>query len=401
MSESIDFKIKTKGPGLLRTGVIKTPHGEIKTPSFVVVGTKATVKALTTEQVKALGGQTILANTYHLLLEPGPELVAEAGGLHQFMNYNGPMWTDSGGFQVFSLGAAYGEGGVSKFTTTGKQSDLSMSTQKPAMIDDEGVTFKSPLNGSLYRLTPAESMRIQHLLGADLIFAFDECTSPQADYNYQKQALKRTHLWAEKSLEAHLMNTEAKTKQGLLGIVQGGKYEDLRLESARFMAQLEDLAGFGIGGSFTKNDLGPILESVTTILPETKPRHLLGIGEPEDLLAGIAVGIDTFDCVTPTRIARNGTLYTKFGKINISNTQFRSDFSPLDSACGCYTCLNYSRAYLAHLFRAKEMLASTLASIHNLYFIVNLVDEIRQAIDDNKFFEFSDQFLQTYKKSNG
>ena len=208
-------------------------------------------------------------------------------------------------------------------------------------------------------------------------------------------------MWAEKSLEAHLMNTEAKTKQGLLGIVQGGKYEDLRLESARFMAQLEDLAGFGIGGSFTKNDLGPILESVTTILPETKPRHLLGIGEPEDLLAGIAVGIDTFDCVTPTRIARNGTLYTKFGKINISNTQFRSDFSPLDSACGCYTCLNYSRAYLAHLFRAKEMLASTLASIHNLYFIVNLVDEIRQAIDDNKFFEFSDQFLQTYKKSNG
>ena len=394
----INFTIEKKGKKLARAGVISTPHGEIKTPAFVTVGTKATVKALAPEQVTSLGAQTILANTYHLYLEPGDEVVAQAGGLHKFMNYSGPMWTDSGGFQVFSLGAAFGGGGVSKFAKEGLQNEESMANNKVgklAKIDDDGVTFKSHVDGSEHRFTPLKSIAIQHNLGADIIFSFDECTSPTADYDYQKEAMDRTHTWAKRCLDYHLSQEESKS-QGLFGIVQGGRFADLRQESARVIGGLEGFSGFGIGGSFSKEDLGESIRVVNEILPENKPRHLLGIGEPEDFFAGVEAGVDTFDCVTPTRIARNGTLYTNSGKINILNAKYKTDFSPLEKDCSCYTCQNYTLAYLSHLFRSKEMFASTLASIHNLYFIVNLVDDIRQAILDDKYEEFKEGFLNNY-----
>ena len=386
----------------MRAGVISTLHGEIKTPAFVTVGTKATVKALTPEQVTSLGAQTILANTYHLYLQPGDKIIKQAGGLHGFMNYDGPMFTDSGGFQVFSLGAAFGEGGVTKFAKEGGDSgvdNITPQAEKLAQIDDDGVTFKSHIDGSLHRLDPEKSIAIQHNLGADIIFAFDECTSPAVSYDYQKEALARTHRWAERSIEAHIKNKTASSKQGLFGIIQGGQYEDLRKESAHFLADLDDLAGFGIGGSFSKNDLGQALRVTTSILPAGKPRHLLGIGEPEDIFLGVEAGMDTFDCVTPTRIARNGTLYTKKGKINILNQKYKEDFSPLEKDCTCYTCANYTASYLAHLFRAHEMLGATLASIHNLHFIIKLTDNIRQAILDDSFNQFRQDFLSLYLKN--
>lgn len=396
----IKFKLVKKGVGLARAGTISTPHGDIKTPAFVVVGTKATVKALAPEQVKALGAQTVLANTYHLYLEPGDKLVAEAGGLHKFMNWPLPMFTDSGGFQVFSLGAAFGGGGVTKFAKEGKQDHLEMAENKNklAKIDDDGVTFKSHLDGSTHRFTPESSMAIQHNLGADIIFAFDECTAPNADYDYQKEAMTRTHAWAKRSLNAHRANQEAFTKQGLFGIVQGGKFLDLRQESARVIGEMEDFAGFGIGGSFSKDDLGEAIRVVNAILPADKPKHLLGIGEPEDLFAGIEAGIDTFDCVTPTRIARNGTIYTKNGKINILNNKFKTEFEAIEPDCDCYVCKNYTKAYLAHLFRSKEMLGATLASIHNLHFIVSLVEKIRLSIVDDTYLYFKTEFLAKYLK---
>ncbi|MEX0910410.1 MAG: tRNA guanosine(34) transglycosylase Tgt [Candidatus Paceibacterota bacterium] len=395
----INFKI-TKAKNQWRAGVISTLHGDIKTPAFVTVGTKATVKALTPAQVKNLGAQTILANTYHLYLQPGDELIKQAGGLHKFMNYDGPMFTDSGGFQVFSLGAAFGEGGVTKFAKEGvTKKDISkkLGVEKLAQIDDDGVTFKSHIDGSRHRLSPEKSMTIQHNLGADIIFAFDECTAPASAYTYQKEALARTHKWTERSLAAHLKNKTASTKQGLFGIVQGGQYEDLRQQSARFLAGLDELAGFGIGGSFSKADLGQVLKTTTEVLPADKPRHLLGIGEPEDIFLGVEAGMDTFDCVTPTRIARNGTLYTKKGKINILNQKYKTDFSPVEKDCQCYTCRHYTAAYLAHLFRAHEMLGATLASIHNLHFIVKLTDNIRLSILDDSFDNFRQEFLNKYQ----
>lgn len=386
-----------------RAGKITTPHGQIETPAFIVVGTKATVKALTVEQVESLGTQCVLANTYHLYLEPGEDIVATAGGLHQFMNWSGPIMTDSGGFQVFSLGAAYGEGGISKFTS-GEITNNNSANKKSAVgfklakVDDEGVTFRSHIDGSEHRLTPERSMTIQSKLGADIIFAFDECTSPLASYDYQVQALKRTHDWAKRSLVTHLSQDKYK-QQALYGIVQGGRFADLRQQSAQFISSL-DFAGFGIGGSFNKNDLGESLAGVNQILPIDKPKHLLGIGEPEDFFAGIENGIDTFDCVIPTRMARNGTLQTATGRLNIFRSEYRQDFSPLENDCSCYTCSHYTRAYLAHLFRAKEMLGATLASIHNLYFSVNLVKNIRQAILDGRYQEFKENFLRKYKQKN-
>jgi len=407
-----NFKIEKKAKtGLGRAGIIHTPHGDILTPAFVTVGTKATVKALTPEMINSLGSQVVLANTYHLYLQPGDELVKKAGGLHNFMNWDGPMMTDSGGFQVFSLGAAFGEGGVSKFTKEGEQKIETLAqedgtTVKLAKIDEDGVTFKSHIDGSEHRFTPEKSMQIQHNLGADIIFAFDECTSPLADYDYQKQAMERTHRWAKRSLDEHkkisqeLENSRSFTLKGsdadknfsnsfdkqnpaLFGIVQGGRHQDLREESARIIGEM-GFDGFGIGGSFNKEDMGTAVGWVNAILPEDKPRHLLGIGEPEDIAAGIKNGVDTFDCVTPTRMARNGTLITKNGRLNIFNAQYREDFGPIEDGCQCYTCQNFSRAYLAHLFRAKEMLAATLASVHNLYFLVNLTKQIRQDILDGK-----------------
>jgi queuine tRNA-ribosyltransferase len=396
----INFTIQKKLDGHLgRAGLIETPHGSIETPAFVSVGTKATIKGLTPEMLRELGAQVVLANTYHLFLQPGDEVVKMAGGLHSFMNWQGPTMTDSGGFQVFSLGAAYGKG-ISKVT---KEIDPQLLLEeakddpnKPriATIDSDGVTFKSHLDGSTYYITPEKSIDIQHNLGADIIFAFDECTSPIEPTHYQREAMDRTHRWAKRSLDYH-KSKENSQRQALFGIVQGGRYENLRKESAEELKSM-DFDGYGIGGSFAKEDMTTAVRWVNEILPEEKPRHLLGIGEPEDLFSGVENGVDLFDCVAPTRAGRNGTLYTKIGKINLMNAKFVKDFSPIDDGCACYTCKNYTKAYLSHLFRAKEMLAGTLSSIHNLYFIINLVHSMRVAILDGGFEDFKKAFLQQY-----
>jgi queuine tRNA-ribosyltransferase len=435
----MQFKIekKLKG-GLGRAGVIITPHGEIHTPAFVAVGTKATVKSLNPEQVRDAGVEVVLGNTYHLYLQPGDEIVRGAGGIGKFMNWKGPTMTDSGGFQVFSLGAAYGKD-ISKITKVTDPSLLiperfdDSDAPRLAKIGQDGVSFKSHLDGSIHYITPEKSVQIQHNLGADIIFAFDECTSPAEDLKYQEEALERTHRWAERSLAEHEKLAGEKTEASLagslsgaatpalllgssacetprqessvfspalFGIVQGGREESLRKKSAKIISEInvdgKYFDGFGIGGSFAKEDMSTAVKWVNEILPEEKPRHLLGIGEPEDLFMGIENGVDLFDCVLPTRLGRNGTMYTKNGKIIIMNTKFRNDFEPVEKDCNCYTCQNYSRAYIAHLFHGKEMLAGTLASIHNLHFIVNLVKKIRQSILDDKFFEFKEEFLRNY-----
>jgi queuine tRNA-ribosyltransferase len=421
--ESFEFKIEKKLKGTLgRIGTIKTPHGIIETPAFIPVGTKATIKALTPEQVNELGADAILANTYHLFLQPGDELVAKAGGLHNFMNWQKPMVTDSGGFQVFSLGAAYGKE-ISKVV---KITDPSLmiperfddsDAPKLATIDRDGVSFKSHIDGSMHYISPEKSIQIQHNLGADIIFAFDECTSPAEDDRYQSDALMRTHAWAKRCLAEHVKlnkergeNGDTRKKIALFGIVQGGRNESLRKESARIIGEMKVIAkdengndkehyfdGFGIGGSFAKEDMSSAVKWVNDILPEEKPRHLLGIGEPEDLLMGIENGVDMFDCVAPTRNARNGSLYTRDGKVNILNAQFREDFTPLEKDCACYTCKHYTRAYLSHLYRSKEMLAGTLGTIHNLYFIVNFVKEIRASIVAETFEAYKESFLSRYQ----
>ncbi len=398
----ISFTIQKKlGNGHLgRAGLLETPHGSIETPAFVSVGTKATVKAITPEMLRDLGAQVVLANTYHLYLQPGDDIVRDAGGLHTFMNWKGPTMTDSGGFQVFSLGAAYGKG-ISKVT---KETDPQLllaeaqsDPEKPkiAHIDPDGVTFKSHLDGSTHYITPEKSIDIQHNLGADIIFAFDECTSPLEPMHYQREALDRTHRWAKRSLEYHRSKDNAE-RQALFGIVQGGRSEELRKESAHAISAM-DFDGFGIGGSFAKEDMTTAVQWVNEILPEEKPRHLLGIGEPEDLFMGVENGVDLFDCVAPTRMARNGMVYTMTGKINLTNAQYVRDFTPIDATCGCYTCTHYTKGYLAHLFRAKEMLAGTLATIHNLYFIISLVHSMRVALLEDSFPEFKAAFLDKYR----
>lgn len=400
---TIEHRLKNN---LGRAGIIETPHGAIHTPGFTVVGTQATVKSLTPAQLKELGAEVVLANTYHLYLNPGPELVAQSGGLGQFMNWDGPTITDSGGFQAFSLGAAFGKG-ISKVTTgTPEQKNNTRAPCPPlagdtdknyfgfAEITDDGVKFRSHLDGSEHFFTPEKSIEIQHQLGADIIFAFDECTSPLASYEYQQQALGRTHAWAQRCLEAHGKLPSA-SPQALFGIIQGGRSQDLREESARVIGKM-GFEGFGIGGSFSKDDIQTAVGWATKILPEEKPRHLLGIGEPEDIFSAVAVGIDTFDCVIPTRLARHGTIFTKHGKVAITNSQFRADLTPLESNCACYACSHFTRAYIAHLARAKEILAITLMSIHNLYFLVQLVRHIRESILGNYFDQLRDDFLANY-----
>jgi len=401
MAKPIHFKIEKRLEGKLgRAGVLKTPHGEIKTPAFVTVGTKATVKTLTPEQVKSLGAQVVLANTYHLYLQPGEEVLRESGKLHKFMNWDGPTMTDSGGFQAFSLGAAFGEH-VSKIAKGEDNRELvgdPGSQELPALakITEDGVEFKSHIDGSKHFFSPERSMEIQHNIGADMIFAFDECTSPMASYEYQKEAMDRTHRWAERSLARHKELLEENGEQrALLGIVQGGRHEDLRKESAKIIGEM-DFDGFGIGGSFDKEDMYTVVGWVNEILPEDKPRHLLGIGEPADFFGGIENGCDLFDCVAPTRMARNGTIHTKNGRINIFNAKFVKEYTPIDDDCTCYTCQNYTRAYLSHLFRAKETLAGTLGTIHNLHFTIKLVDDIRQSIIDDGYNEFKTDFLSKY-----
>ena len=396
------FKIQKRlDKKLGRAGLLTTPHGVIETPAFVTVGTKATVKAVTPEMLKSLGAQVVLANTYHLYLQPGDELVKKAGGLGKFMNWNGPTMTDSGGFQVFSLGAAFGKN-ISKIVKGGMPLELPESNAyaedsgpRNVHIEREGVMFRSHLDGSSHYFTPEKSIEIQHNLGADIIFAFDECTSPTESQHYQREALDRTHLWAKKSLDHHKKLLKADSSPALFGIVQGGRIEHLRKESAQVIGGM-DFDGFGIGGSFAKEDMTTAVQWVNEILPEDKPRHLLGIGEPEDLFMGVENGVDLFDCVAPTRNARNGSMYTKRGRINIMNAKYVDDFSKIEEDCGCYTCANYTLSYLAHLFRSKEMLAGTLATIHNLYFIVNLVKGMRGAILDGKFPEFKRCYCQKH-----
>ena len=388
-----------------RRGVLSTPHGQLESPFFMPIATKATVKTLSSFDVERLGSPILLSNTYHLWLRPGMDVMKELGGLHRLMDWNEAILTDSGGFQVFSLGAAFGKT-ISKFTRDEAPTeeavavyDESVASQhgQLAIIDDEGVTFTSHHDGSLHRFTPERSVEIQHSLGADIFFAFDECTSPLSPLKYQREALDRTHRWAKRSLDEHkrLGKSNATNEmQALFGVVQGGAHEDLRKESAKTLGAM-DFDGYGIGGSFTKEDMGTAVKWVCEELPVGKPRHLLGVGEPIDILLGIENGIDTFDCVSPTRIARNGAIYTIDGRINITNAKYKEDLSPVCDSPECYAH-QFTKSYLSHLFRADEMLASTIASIHNLKFLTVLVDDARLALKEDRFMEFKDAFIKRY-----
>ena len=381
-----------------RTGVIHTPHGDIRTPAFIPVGTKATVKAVRPDEVAELGGQAVLSNAYHLYLQPGSDLIDEAGGLGKFMNWPGPTFTDSGGFQVMSLGSGFKK--VISMESTGEQNDelVAVGKERLSNVDDDGVTFKSHLDGSMHRFTPEISMRVQHELGADIMFAFDELTTLVNTRGYQEESLERTRLWAIRCIEEHFRLTEERSHrpyQALFGVLQGAQYEDLRRKAARDLGAM-DFDGFGIGGALEKENLGIIIRWVCEELPENKPRHLLGISEPDDLFEAIKTGADTFDCVSPSRVARNAAIYTRDGRFNLTGAKYRRDFGPLDPDCSCYTCQNYSRAYLRHLYKAKEMLFSTLCTIHNEHFVVSLVDEIRQSMIDGRFDELEAEVLGRY-----
>jgi len=350
-----EFDIKAK-TSRARAGVFHTPHGDLETPVFAPVGTQATVKTLTPAQLDELGASLILSNTYHLYLRPGDELIREQKGLHEFMQWPGPLLTDSGGYQVFSLAQ----------------------TRK---IDDEGVTFKSHIDGSSHRFTPEKSIQIQENLGADIIMAFDECSDPN-DHDYSKIAMDRTHRWAERCLTA-----KTRADQALFGIIQGGVNPDLRTESAQFIASLP-FPGIAIGGlsvGETKEEMLSMLDVVTPLLPENKPRYLMGVGTPEDLINAIARGVDIFDCVLPTRLARHNAAFSSEGRLNLMNAAFARDPRPIDETCDCYTCRTFTRAYLRHLIGAKELLAGTLLSIHNLHALIQLVKDIRESILDNTF----------------
>jgi queuine tRNA-ribosyltransferase len=401
---SFSFKVDKGLAGALgRTGQITTPHGVIKTPAFIPVGTKATLKSVLPESIKDFGAQAVLANAYHLYLQPGSDLIDEAGGVGKFMNWDGPTFTDSGGFQVLSLGVGFKKVIAMDEKTFQADDVIADKKERLAHVDDDGVTFKSHLDGSLHRFTPEVSMQVQHQLGADIIFAFDECTTLHNTRKYQEKALERTRLWAKRCLTEHDRLTQERANkpyQALFGVLQGAQYEDLRRKAAQDLGGMNEdgitFDGFGIGGALDKQTLGQILRWVNEELPENKPRHFLGIGEPDDLFVGVENGADTFDCVAPSRQARTGSVFTKDGRLNISNAPHKREFKPIEDDCTCYTCKNYTRAYLCHLFRSKEMLASTLATIHNQHFIVGLVDQMRKSIGDGNFFEFKAEFMGRY-----
>lgn len=383
-----------------RTGVIRTPHGQIQTPAFVVVGTKATVKSVLPEAVADLGAQAVLANAYHLYLQPGSDLIDEAGGLGRFMNWPGPTFTDSGGFQVMSLGAGFKK--VLAMDTSGLADDDVIAEGKTRMahVDDDGVTFKSHLDGTRHRFTPEASMRIQHQLGADVMFAFDELTTLMNTRAYQESSVERTHNWAVRCLSEHrrlTLEREGRPYQALFGVIQGAQYEDLRRRAARDLAELDvdgqSFDGFGLGGALEKENLGTTIGWMVEELPEDKPRHLLGISEPDDLFAAVERGADTFDCVNPSRVARNAAIYTADGRYNVNTARHRRSFEPLEDGCDCYTCTHYTRAYLHHLFKGKEMLSATLATIHNERFTVRLVDRMREALKAGDFHAFREEYL--------
>lgn len=388
------FRIEAQD-GKARAAVLSTPHGDIQTPAFVPVGTRATVKAVTPQALRSVGAQAVLGNAYHLYLQPGDEIVEESGGLAAFMAWDGPTFTDSGGFQVLSLGAGF------KKTLSMDAADVTVDDviapgkERLAKVDDDGVTFRSHVDGSQHRFTPEVSIGIQHRLGADVIFAFDELTTLLNSRGYQQESVERTHRWAERSLAEHVRLSGSGPRQLLFGVVQGAQHEDLRRQAAVGLARM-DFDGFGIGGAIDKERLGTIVDWVTDELPAEKPRHLLGIGEPEDLFVGVEHGCDTFDCVQPTRVARTGRVYTKRGRRNLTSANNRRDFSPIEDDCDCPTCASHTVAYLHHLLRTNEYLGATLATLHNLRFYIRLVDQMREAIAAGDFAAFRDEFLGHY-----
>ncbi|HUC96124.1 MAG TPA: tRNA guanosine(34) transglycosylase Tgt [Candidatus Saccharimonadales bacterium] len=406
--KSLNFTIKGRLEGTLaRTGVIETPHGAIETPAFIVGGTQATVKTLTPERVSRIGGQSILVNAYHLMLRPGVDVISGAGGIHKFMNWNKPIFSDSGGFQVFSLGMAYKKGiDATSHSTKGDAAQAVHSKSQLSKVTDKGVRFRSHLDGSELFMTPESSMEIQHTISADIHMCFDELTSPLAKRDYIKKAMDRTHAWADRCLARHNeLNIEhagnSESKQALYGVVQGARDEELRKDSATFFAQ-RDFDGYGIGGVFEPEEISTTIRWVCEILPDNKPRHLLGMGaQPADLFLGVEYGVDTFDCVAPTRQARNGALFTYDGRINIKNSQYKDDFGPIDGECDCYSCKNYSRAYIHHLMKANEIFGLTLASIHNERFVIRTVDNIRESIKNRSFFDYKKEFLERYYGVDG
>jgi len=394
--------------GLARVGTISTPHGQIQTPAFIPVGTKATVKTVLPEAMEDLGAQALLSNAYHLYLQPGPDVLDEAGGLGSFMNWDKPTFTDSGGFQVLSLGVGFKKVLAMDAQTFRSDQVIAKNKERLAHVDDEGVTFKSHLDGSMHRFTAEISMQIQHKLGADIMFAFDECTTLHNTRPYQELAMSRTYDWAIRCLDEHKKLTDqrsTKPYQALFGVIQGAQYEDLRKKAAADLGGMSssgiEFDGFGIGGALDKDSLGTIVGWVNSTLPQEKPKHLLGIGAPEDLFVGVENGVDTFDCVLASRIARTSAVYTMEGRFNVSNQPYIRDFNPIDDECDCYTCTHYTRAYLCHLFRGKEMVAGTLATIHNERFIVRLVDQMRQALIDGNFSDMKKDFLGRYKHKSG
>lgn len=357
-----------------RLGIVHTPHGDIHTPVFMPVGTQATVKAMSPAELKEIGAEIILSNTYHLYMRPGEKLVEKAGGLHGFMNWDRAILTDSGGFQVFSL------------------ADL-------RNIKEEGVTFKSHIDGSKHFISPEKAIEIENALGADIAMCFDECLPYPCEYDYAKNSLYRTIRWAERCQKSHAKPDT----QALFGIIQGGMYRDLREESVREMVKM-DFPGYSIGGlsiGEPKDIMYDVLDWTVHLLPENKPRYLMGVGSPDCLIEGAIRGIDMFDCVLPTRIARNGTVFTSKGKVVVRNAEYAEDFSPLDDECDCYACRNFSRAYIRHLFKAKEILGARLATIHNLRFLINLMADIRQAIMDDCLLDFREEFYRKYGYEEG
>ena len=361
--------IKTDSRTKARRGRVTTPHGVIETPVFMPVGTAATVKAMRPEEIKEMGAEIVLSNTYHLYLRPGHEVVKAAGGLHKFMNWDRPILTDSGGFQVFSLGAM-------------------------RKIREEGVEFRSHIDGYRHMLSPEKSMEIQNALGSDIIMAFDECAPYPADRKYVKDSLERTTRWLKRCKEYH-KDTE---RQSLFGIMQGGMYKDLRRESAEQIVEL-DLPGYAIGGLSVgepKEIMYDVMDECVDYLPKEKPRYLMGVGSPDCLFEGVERGIDMFDCVLPTRIARHGMAMTSQGRVNIKNARYERDFTPLDPECDCYTCRNYSKAYLRHLFKADEILSSMLMTNHNLHFLVKTMQNIRKSIEEDRFLEYKKEFYESY-----
>lgn len=361
--------IKTCKQSGARLGVVHTPHGSVETPAFMPVGTLATVKTMSPEELKEMGAQIILSNTYHLYLRPGSDVVEEAGGLHAFMNWDRPILTDSGGFQVFSL---------SKFRK----------------IEEEGVLFRNHLNGDKLWMTPEKAIAIQNELGADIIMAFDECVAYPAEREYVARSVARTTRWAERCLKAHRRPHD----QALFGIVQGGMYPDLRQQSARELVSLE-FPGYAVGGLSVgepKEVMNQILEETTPLLPAEKPRYLMGVGSPDALIDGAIRGIDMFDCVLPTRIARNGTTMTSQGRLVVRNAKYARDFTPLDPECDCYTCRHYTRAYIRHLIKCDETFGLRLTTYHNLYFLLRLMEQVREAIKNDNLLDFRDAFFEKY-----